>query len=994
MHLVCLLALSQTVFSANDRPTPPPEDSIYSWDYIQNQLKHESAVTYRDGKEPLGAFFQDVHRRYLPLDSMPPLLAKAVIAAEDQRFYNHGGVDYSALMSAIASNVTGFSLKRGASTITQQTAKNVYSKPSKHKLQRLMQKGPEMVAAFKLEKYLTKNQILEIYLNQFFVSGNGRGAAIAAQFFFNQPLDKLELLELAFIAGSVKGPNQYNPFTAPNPKIRDEKIQKSHDRARYVLRRMYEDKYIDKKTYEKEIARTLPFKKGDFRFSLSNPLTLVQKELEKKQIQKILDEYEVGDIYEAGLKIVTTMDHDIQIRSEIALQKQLSRLDRVLLGDQIPPNNFQVSRTGTLRAGEYLVGRICSLVVVKGLPEKAQVSFGVAKGWVEKAELNAWLEDLHYNQKGIERPLSPDFLKQQFKTRLKVGAPVECIVLWPKKNVSSLALVQKARIQGSLQVLHHGEILAHVGGFENQGYDRVAQARRQLGSTFKPFVYTAALELGWHPLDSLDNRPQVFQMGDTYYSPRALHDSPDFVSMAWACRNSDNIASVWLTYHLFDKKSMGDFWTTTRQINAHPDDFDTDEQFVRFVQDSLGFNLGDQRWEELVYQKVRRQIIHALNEKGNVAEAQWLQYLPYGRGWEKEIKKYNPTHSNDNSTMYAQYSNSFTQLMSKLHSETLEPQLKNQLSTQQIHILEELNQKFQQQLSAEGPSYTTENLWESSEFRCLMGLRYTIALCRKLGIKSRLEPVLSFPLGANSISLGEATVAFSRMITGKEWNSRKLGGEPTIISKILLADGTVIYQDKTESKNSVTDRVRWGISSMLREVVRSGTAFKVSRELGINHRGQWMSLPALGKTGTTNDYRNSVFIGSIPLPRKGSSQFSLEEAATIGIYVGFDRNESMKKHGFRGFGGTTTLPPWIEVGDAIRERMKIGSFLDMDSPDLIGRSEFGLEEAVGLDEVFYVQKESGLLPAKNTWSSLMSFFKIQHPSSDSTGNYPFHTLSR
>jgi len=984
-----LLALPLLTFAQKNLPVLP-EDSLYSWDVIQDILKHESSVTYRDGKQPLGAFFLDVHRRYLPLDSMPPLLVKAVVSAEDKNFYEHKGLDYKALASAVFSNLTKFSLKRGGSTITQQTAKNLYQSPAQKKMQRLLQKGPELKAAFKLEKYLTKNQILEIYLNQFFVSGNGRGAGIAAQYFFKQDLKKLGILELAFIAGSVKGPNQYNPFTAANTEIRDKKLKRAHDRAIYVLKRMYEDKHLTKEVYEKERKRTLPFKKGDFRFSLSNPLTLVQKELEKKEIKAILEEYDVTDVYEAGLKIITTLDHDVQIQSEIALQKQLSRLDRILLGDQAPKSNQQVSRTGTLLAGEYLLGKICSLLVDKsGVPQRIQVQFGVAKGWVEKPELNTWLEDLHFHLTGIERPLGQKFLKEQLQTRLKLGALVECLVLWPKKGNPSLALIQRSRIQGSVQVLHKGEVLAHVGGFENQGYDRVAQARRQFGSTVKPYVYAAALELGWHPLDSLDNRPQLFQLGSTLYYPRATHESPPFVSMAWACKNSDNIASVWLMYHLFDKKSHADFWAEARKLGAHPDNFDTDEDFINFVQDTLGFSLSEGQGQEMIFSKVKKAMVVELFENNNDEEAEWLRKLPFGRGWIQELAKISSNHSplETQRIQFLKHSYSYY-----VHDNFLNnPGETQHLSSNLLEILQKLKNQFDQALAQETPTYTLEHLYESSEFRAAMAIRYTVQFCKRLGIQSFIDPVLSFPLGSSTLSLAEATTAYSRMVTGYSWKSRKLKSEPVLIQKIFLSDGTLIYQDKAQSQEVISPRTRLGLASMLREVVRAGTAARLNADIQVKAEQAGVVLPALGKTGTTNDFRNSAFMGALPLPPQGSGKFSLEEAAAIGIYIGFDRNQSMKIHSFRGFGGNTVLSPWADVAAALAQAKQVAAQIRASGSGLPGY-ETGFIEGQDLEANFSVQKETGLEPGKNTWGHLLSFF--QPKKADDSNLRSFTTISR
>ncbi|MBX9703279.1 MAG: transglycosylase domain-containing protein, partial [Silvanigrellaceae bacterium] len=171
-------------------------------------LSRETLLFYDDGQTQLGSLFGQEHRIYVPIDEVPKIMQDAIISAEDESFYHNIGIDFKSTLRAAINNMISSS-RQGASTISQQTVKNLYGREKTN----LYTKYVETINALKLERLYSKKQILEFYLNQFHVTGNGRGIGIAAKYYFNTEVHDLSLVQAAFIAGSVKGPEKYDPFT-------------------------------------------------------------------------------------------------------------------------------------------------------------------------------------------------------------------------------------------------------------------------------------------------------------------------------------------------------------------------------------------------------------------------------------------------------------------------------------------------------------------------------------------------------------------------------------------------------------------------------------------------------------------------------------------------------------------------------------------------------------------------------------------------------------
>ncbi|MCI5207506.1 MAG: penicillin-binding protein, partial [Candidatus Electrothrix sp. ATG2] len=295
---------------------------------ISSILGRESPVYYRDGKEKLGVLFEDIHRQYLKYDQLPEKFINAIIAAEDDQFFNHYGIDFYGITRAMIANVKAGRIVQGGSTITQQTAKNLFKRESRSYEAKLK----EMLFALRLEYRFSKEQILEFYCNQFYVSGNGHGLGVAARYYFNKKPNELTLLEAAFIAGSVKQPNYYNPFIKKDKVSTLKARLRAEGRAEYVLGNMLKLGMISHNEYDIAIKDDIMFNRGKTRFALNTIMDLVKKGLESETITNALKQHGIDNISTSGARIISTVDHALQTETLYSLRRDLSRLDVRLRG--------------------------------------------------------------------------------------------------------------------------------------------------------------------------------------------------------------------------------------------------------------------------------------------------------------------------------------------------------------------------------------------------------------------------------------------------------------------------------------------------------------------------------------------------------------------------------------------------------------------------------------------------------------------------------------
>ncbi|GIX22431.1 MAG: carboxypeptidase/penicillin-binding protein 1A [Gammaproteobacteria bacterium] len=494
-------------------------------------------VYSRDGR--LIAEFGDQRREPVPIEAVPPLLRQAFIAAEDQRFYQHRGVDPVGLMRAALNELLRGDRSQGGSTITMQVARNFFLSREKTYIRKLN----EIFLALKIERELDKDRILELYLNKIYLGKRAYGVAAAARVYYGKTLAELDLAQMAMIAGLPKAPSAYNPVNNPLRAL---------ERRNYVLRQMRALGFIDEAAYQ--AAAAAPITAGTHEAVAEVEAPYVAEWARAEAVARFGEEM----AYTAGLRVYTSIDAHLQAAADRALQRGLLAYTRrhgwrgpaghiegvsgpaaVLerpLGLDAPDaeTDGEDDAAGGARAaierrlaalGRYgplrpaLVLEVVNLPVPEGTDEAAAQRRQVARiylgdgqfGWFDLASA-AWAAPyLDVNRVGP----AP-------KRLAEVVAPGDLVWVEPADETAPAGpdlparwrLAQLPRVEGALVALDpaDGAVRALVGGFDfaKSKFNRVTQARRQPGSGFKPFIYAAALENGFTAASILNDAPVVF----------------------------------------------------------------------------------------------------------------------------------------------------------------------------------------------------------------------------------------------------------------------------------------------------------------------------------------------------------------------------------------------------------------------------------------------------------------------------------------------------
>ncbi len=443
----------------------------------------------------VGEFYVE-RRVIIPLAKVPRRLQQAFLAAEDAAFFEHHGLDLKAVLRATVRNVLAGGVVQGGSTITQQVARNMFLSSEK----RLARKIKEAILAWRIEKHFTKQDILGLYLNHIYLGQGAYGVQAAALTYFGRPVDQLNLLESAVLAGLPKAPSTYSPAQHPERALK---------RAGYVLTRMAETGAITGEESKAAAALPLRLQKGREAQRGAFFLEHVRRTLEKT--------YGTDAVYRGGLEVRTTLDPRLQAAAEDAVREGLREVDK-RRGWRGPAQRLGTADAakiealiGTLDAwpATLAAGEVVPAVVREVGERAAKVRVGPGEG-VLPVEQMRWV----YGQGREERMKSP-------KQVLRAGDLLLVRVLAPGSAAAParVALEQDPEVEGALlcQDVHSGAVLAMVGGFDfarNQ-YNRALQARRQPGSAFKPFIYAAALESGsWTPASIIEDSPIEFENRD------------------------------------------------------------------------------------------------------------------------------------------------------------------------------------------------------------------------------------------------------------------------------------------------------------------------------------------------------------------------------------------------------------------------------------------------------------------------------------------------
>jgi penicillin-binding protein 1A len=505
-----------------------------------NQLKsyQPSLITtvYADDETPVTQFY--VERRVLiPLDKIPAVLKEATLAVEDARFYAHEGVDFIGIARAAWSNIQAGDVVEGASTITQQVAKMLFLTHRKT----LERKVREVILASRMEHLLTKDEILEIYLNQTYYGHGAYGVEAAANVYFGKHVGDLALDEATLIAGLPKAPTAYSPYNAPERALR---------RRAHVLRRMVETGVITPEEEQQAQAASLQLR--------PRQETIVRAPYFIEHVRRYLEEqYGSTLLYRGGMKVYTTLDLSLQEAAEDALRKGLVKNDQrrgyrgplghlsLARGEQIDWEKVrQIPWLEEQSALAALTKRVKAVVV--GVDERrVQVRWEGGEGVIPlEAMLWAYPPNLEIDseKRRLRRP----------GDALKTGDVILADVTGPggQGKKTQLALAQEPIVQGALVAIepHTGHIRALVGGYDfgRSQFNRATQAVRQPGSAFKPIIYATAVQKGISPARVMVDAPIVHEQSDGKIWKPANYDGNFWgsITLAEALAHSRNIVAI------------------------------------------------------------------------------------------------------------------------------------------------------------------------------------------------------------------------------------------------------------------------------------------------------------------------------------------------------------------------------------------------------------------------------------------------------------------
>ncbi len=468
------------------------------------QLQEPLRVYARDGK--LIAEFGEKRRQPVAIEDVPVLMKQAFIAAEDDRFYRHPGVDWMAITRAVIELVQTREKNQGGSTITMQVARNFFLSPEKTYERKLK----EVVLAIIIERELSKDEILELYLNKIFLGHRAYGVGAAAQVYYGAPLDQLDLAQIATIAGLPKAPSRTNPISNPAA---------ARDRRGYVLGRMLKLGYIDQEQFKTALEAPESAEWHGQAVETDAPYIA-------EMVRDFVVSRESETVYTAGYKVFTTIDSTLQDAARLAVQRALIDYDRrhgyrgveahVDLASDADHNAWNAALLGYSEYG----GLLPALVIA--LDDDKAVLWNRQRG-----ALTIALEGVRWARKYL-RTDAVGARPESVAELVSVGDIVRVRPIEPKPTTDDAAgtgaltttsagqweLAQLPAVEGALVSLDpaDGAIQALVGGFDfrQSKFNRVIQAKRQPGSNFKPFIYSAALDKGFTAASFINDAPIVF----------------------------------------------------------------------------------------------------------------------------------------------------------------------------------------------------------------------------------------------------------------------------------------------------------------------------------------------------------------------------------------------------------------------------------------------------------------------------------------------------
>ena len=484
----------------------------------------------------LGEFGEE-RRTLTPIKDIPKVMTDAVLAIEDTRFFEHGGVDYKGMLRAALANL-GKVKSQGASTITMQVARNVYLSSEKTYTRKIY----EILLTLKLEHLLTKSQILEIYMNQIYLGNRAYGFAAASEAYFGKPLKDITVAEAAMLAGLPKAPSAYNPIS--NPK-------RARARQQYIIDRMQENGFITAEQAQQARDETLKIRP-------ENTNTRVHAEYVAEMARQLIFAQYGSEAYTRGLNVYTTLNAAEQEAAYNALRDGIMTYER--RQKYRGPEKFIALPTDAEDREDAIDdalanhpdnGDVLAAVVLDANPRKIVASR--ADG--EHFEITG--EGLRPAESGLSPKAPPN-------TKIRPGAIIRVI----KTAKGNWEITQLPEVEGAFVAMlpQTGAISALVGGFDfdKNKFNHVTQAWRQPGSSFKPFIYSAALEKGFSPATMINDAPLFFGSGVTGGQPwepknyDGRYDGP--MTMRTGLMKSKNMISIRLLQAVGPKQ--GQEWVT------------------------------------------------------------------------------------------------------------------------------------------------------------------------------------------------------------------------------------------------------------------------------------------------------------------------------------------------------------------------------------------------------------------------------------------------
>ncbi|MGC3027883.1 penicillin-binding protein 1A [Burkholderia sp. DN3021] len=494
------------------------------------QLPSLDALTNYQPKVPLRVFtadhvligeFGEERRSLVRFQDIPDVMKKAVLAIEDYRFYEHGGVDFVGILRAGVADLMHGGARQGASTITMQVARNFFLSSEKTYTRKIY----EMLLAYKIEKALTKDQILELYMNQIYLGQRSYGFAAAARVYFGKDLKDITLAEAAMLAGLPKAPSAYNPVVNPKrAKVRQE----------YILKRMLEVGYITQPQYDAAVKEEIHVRTPGNQYA-------VHGEYVAEMVRQMMYQQYKDETYTRGLTVTTTINSADQEAAYQAVRRGILDYER-RHGYRGPEASINLPAAGDDRdeaiddalADHPDNGDLQSAVVLSASPNAVEVQFvGGATTTIGPAGLRF-----------VSAALGP---RANNALRIKPGSIVRVL----KDGKTGWQVVQLPQVEGALVAIapQDGAIRSLVGGFDfnKSKFNHVTQAWRQPGSSFKPFIYSASLDKGLGPATIINDAPLYFPPsvpGGAAWEPKD-DDQPDGpMTMRTGLQRSKNLVSI------------------------------------------------------------------------------------------------------------------------------------------------------------------------------------------------------------------------------------------------------------------------------------------------------------------------------------------------------------------------------------------------------------------------------------------------------------------